>query len=548
MQTTEGVRIGTHGGKCRKRGDLSRLCADTSKKIIGKLKDALIYLEEVRMHLSRLPAIDPTTRTLLITGYPNVGKSSFLKNISRADVDVQPYAFTTKSLYVGHFDYKLLRFQAVDTPGILDHPLEEMNTIEMQSVTSLAHLRAAILYFLDPSEHCGFSFAQQIKLFHQIKPLFTGKLVFLVCNKADVLPYDSLDQEYKDQVQAIINGGNVELLHCSCATQEGVQSVKQAVCDRLLAMRNAEKLKAGTNSSGEVTGRLGELLRRIHVATPANGATRPSHIPEGALNKMKYDRDDPNRPRFEVDIEAEEGGPGVYNINLKKKHLLENDEWKEDKIPEVVLGRNVYDYIDPDIEAKLAELEEEEEQLAAQGYYDSDIDIDDEETATTARRAELIREKRMLIRNESKLRKSLKNRAVMPRSKMPAKKLSSMESHFNTLGLDATPIAARARSASRGRQPSRGRSEGADGDVMEIDTPKARLSRSISQARSKSTTRRFDGVQHDEDREKAEKKRKLQQIRMNRMARQGEADRHQIAALSKHLVAGKRGIGTTRSR
>jgi len=25
-----------------------------------------------------------------------------LKNISRADVEVQPYAFTTKSLYVGH--------------------------------------------------------------------------------------------------------------------------------------------------------------------------------------------------------------------------------------------------------------------------------------------------------------------------------------------------------------------------------------------------------------------------------------------------------------
>jgi nucleolar GTP-binding protein len=31
----------------------------------------------------------------------------------------------------------------------LDHPLEEMNTIEMQSVTALAHLRAAVLFFID---------------------------------------------------------------------------------------------------------------------------------------------------------------------------------------------------------------------------------------------------------------------------------------------------------------------------------------------------------------------------------------------------------------
>lgn len=47
-------------------------------------------------------------------------------------MEVQPYAFTTKSLFVGHTDYKYLRWQVIDTPGILDRPLEERNTIEMQ--------------------------------------------------------------------------------------------------------------------------------------------------------------------------------------------------------------------------------------------------------------------------------------------------------------------------------------------------------------------------------------------------------------------------------
>ena len=87
-------------------------------------------------------------------------KSSF--QITRADVDVQPYAFTTKSLYVGHTDYKYLRWQIIDTPGILDHPLEERNVIEMQAVTALAHLRAAILYFFDVSEQCGHSLDEQV--------------------------------------------------------------------------------------------------------------------------------------------------------------------------------------------------------------------------------------------------------------------------------------------------------------------------------------------------------------------------------------------------
>lgn len=52
--------------------------------------------------------------------------------MTRADVEVQPYAFTTKSLYVGHMDYRYLRWQVIDTPGLLDRPLEDRNTIEMQ--------------------------------------------------------------------------------------------------------------------------------------------------------------------------------------------------------------------------------------------------------------------------------------------------------------------------------------------------------------------------------------------------------------------------------
>jgi nucleolar GTP-binding protein len=131
--------------------------------IMRRQKDPLAYLEQVRQHISRLPAIDPNTRTLLICGYPNVGKSSFINKVTRADVDVQPYAFTTKSLFVGHLDYKYLRWQVIDTPGILDHPLEEMNTIEMQSITALAHLKSCVLYFMDLSEQCGYTVEAQVR-------------------------------------------------------------------------------------------------------------------------------------------------------------------------------------------------------------------------------------------------------------------------------------------------------------------------------------------------------------------------------------------------
>lgn len=66
--------------------------------------------------------------------------------------------------------------QVVDTPGILDHPLEDRNTIEMQAITALAHLRAAVLYVMDLSEQCGHGLKEQLELFQNIRPLFVNKV------------------------------------------------------------------------------------------------------------------------------------------------------------------------------------------------------------------------------------------------------------------------------------------------------------------------------------------------------------------------------------
>ncbi|KAH8691481.1 putative nucleolar GTP-binding protein [Talaromyces proteolyticus] len=528
-----------------KRAALGRMAT-----ICKRLKDPLLYLEQVRQHLGRLPSIDPNTRTLLICGYPNVGKSSFLRSITRADVDVQPYAFTTKSLFVGHFDYKYLRFQAIDTPGILDHPLEEMNTIEMQSITAIAHLRSAIMYFMDLSEQCGYSVADQIKLFSSIKPLFANKLVFIVINKIDVRRPEDLDPETKELLDSVLKQSDVEMLQLSCTTTEGVTDVKNAACDKLIAERVAQKLKAGTSSSsGNPSGRLGDVLARIHVAQPMGGV-RETFIPEAVKNLKKYDKNDPERRMLERDIEEENGGAGVYSVDLQKNYDLADDEWKYDKMPEIWNGKNVYDYVDPDIEAKLAALEEEEEKLEAEGFYDSDESVEDVEDAQIRMKADLIREKRALMRNEARLRKTLKNRAAIPRS-AKAKKLSEMETALDSAGYDTMDAVSRAQS-----QPSRGRTlareNGDNGDAMDIDStsnPRDAIARAKSRARSQAATNRLtDGVTDTTTRSKADRLAKLSQKKMNRMARQGEADRHQTVALAKHLYSGKRGMGKTQRR
>ncbi|KAI5306978.1 Nucleolar GTP-binding protein 1 [Ascosphaera atra] len=276
----------------------------------------------------------------------------------------------------------------------------------------------------------------------------------------------------------------------------------------------------------------------------------------------KYDKDDPERRKLERDLEAEAGGPGVYDYDMHKNYLLANDEWKQDRMPEIWNGKNIYDYVDPDIEAKLAALEEEEEKLEADGYYNDsgDESVEDVDEADTRMKADLIREKRALIRNESKMRKSLKNRAMIPRS-AKARKASEMAEHLDKIGYDPSTAASRAKKARATARAARadGDMDVDMGDAMEVDdNPRAALHRAIKTARTTPSTNRLtDGIMSGtatgvtnpgEMRDKAERMARLSQKKLNRMARQGEADRHETVALEKHLFSGKRGMGKTQRR
>jgi nucleolar GTP-binding protein len=309
--------VGKDYTRLLKYGDSLFRCKQLKKAALGRMatimkkqKDALEYLEQVRQHLARLPSIDPNTRTLIVCGYPNVGKSSFMNKVTRADVEVQPYAFTTKSLFVGHMDYKYLRWQVIDTPGILDHPLEQRNTIEMQSVTALAHLRACIMFFVDISEQCGYSIKEQVSLFNSIKPLFANKPVMLVINKIDVKRLHDLDPEQQELIQDIIRDPEVTMAETSCYTDEGVMDLRNLACDKLLAARVEQKLKGA---------KIQNVLNRLHVAMPnsRDDRERPAFIPEAAKDRIIRDPEDPSRPKLAKEIEAENGGAGVFNVDLK---------------------------------------------------------------------------------------------------------------------------------------------------------------------------------------------------------------------------------------
>ncbi|KHN25242.1 Nucleolar GTP-binding protein 1 [Glycine soja] len=548
--------------KCLKVAALGRMCT-----VIKRVGPSLAYLEQVRQHMARLPSIDPNTRTILICGYPNVGKSSFINKITRADVDVQPYAFTTKSLFVGHTDYKYLRYQVIDTPGILDRPFEDRNIIEMCSITALAHLRAAILFFLDVSGSCGYSIAQQAALFHSIKSLFMNKPLIIVCNKTDLQPLEGISEEdmklvnemKAEALKTLVGQGgeptdnNSVLLTMSTLTEEGVIAVKNAACERLLDQRVEIKMKSK---------KINDCLNRFHVAVPKprDQKERPPCIPQAVLEAKAKQAAEKEKRKTEKDLEDENGGAGVYSMNLRKNYILADDEWKEDVLPEILDGHNVYDFIDPDILHRVEELEREEG-MRQEEAEDDDFEIDGTEL-TPEQQAALaeIRKKKSLLIQQHRIKKSnAENRPTVPRKFDKDKQFTSerMGRQLSSLGLDPTLAIKRmrSRSASRGRKRERSpEMRSADGMDIDGDTPskKQRLSRSLSRSRSVSRPPHEvvpgEGFKDSAQKVKAIKLAKKSVKKRNKDARRGEADRVIPNLKPKHLFSGKRSNGKTERR
>lgn len=155
--------------------------------VLKQIKKELKYLEECRKILKEFPTIKTNLPTIVIAGYPNVGKSTLLKALTGAAPKIAPYPFTTKQLMLGYA--KELQF--IDTPGLLDRPLAKRNPIEKHAVLALKHLATLILFVIDPTESCGYTLEQQNSLLQQIKLSFSCPIL-VILTKNDIASPDQI--------------------------------------------------------------------------------------------------------------------------------------------------------------------------------------------------------------------------------------------------------------------------------------------------------------------------------------------------------------------
>jgi nucleolar GTP-binding protein len=513
--------------KTLKIAALGRMCT-----AVKKLKPSLEYLEEVRKHISRLPSIDPFMPSVLLFGFPNVGKSSFINQITKANVEVSPMPFSTQNLFVGHTEYKNVKIQVIDSPGVLNRALENRNTIEMQSITALAHLKALIVFMIDISETCGYSLQEQLNLFETLKPLFAKKPVVVAVNKVDLVSFESLDAD-SQALFAEFHAKNeqVPILKLSALEDALVAETKSFICGKLLEIRTASKKDQGMLKTDE------DYYVGVRVFTPTvarNTAQRVSTIPDSVIREKETNIKEKKVTLLE--LQEQFGGAGVFNFPLQEHFILDNEEWKYDKVPELIDGKNIWDYVDPDIEQKLQELEREQDEFLG---LDEELIIDAEELEENAA-LDQVKKTIPMIKLDSKLKRNV-------RVKKHAADLSSIKKKLEEKGKSSQKVIERNRSNLRKRNAN---IKGTAENDMEIENGETR-SRSLSRRRSESRSRERTVSQRAEwfkaDNKSEIRRRKIQKISLTH-GESGDADRRIIVKKPKHLFAGKSSMGTANKR
>jgi len=154
---------------------------------VDRISDDLMFLQDAKNKFRKLPAVDPNVPTIVVAGFPNVGKSNLVTVMSTAEPEIAPYPFTTKGIIVGHIQDDWRKFQIVDTPGLLDREFDKRNDIEKQAVLALRYLTDVMLFVIDPSETCGFKLDVQEKLLSTIQESFAGVKIIVAESKSDIL-------------------------------------------------------------------------------------------------------------------------------------------------------------------------------------------------------------------------------------------------------------------------------------------------------------------------------------------------------------------------
>ncbi len=194
-------------GNPKRAKDIRREFYGRVFSIIRKIRDAFELLENARKVLREFPVIK-NLPTVVLFGFPNVGKSSILRAITGSEPEIASYPFTTKGIMIGYKEINGKKIQFVDVPGVLDR--RKKNEIERRAMIALKYLPDVCVYVFDPSETCGYTIEEQMRLYKEFQKI-CKKPKIIVANKSD-LEGKKIPVKGHIKISAVTGEGIEELL------------------------------------------------------------------------------------------------------------------------------------------------------------------------------------------------------------------------------------------------------------------------------------------------------------------------------------------------
>lgn len=186
--------------------------------LMRSLSPTIEEFNDIVARLNEIPPVSSSDYTVVIAGYPNVGKSSLLSSITESRPVIASYPFTTTGINIGTMDVKYQRVYVIDTPGILDRPLAQRNTIERKAISAIRYLANILIFVIDGSRDSSYTVEEQWKLLDDVRSTLGELPCIIIQNKVD-LAHERLEADY--HVSAV-DASDMEMLRA--ALEERIRS------------------------------------------------------------------------------------------------------------------------------------------------------------------------------------------------------------------------------------------------------------------------------------------------------------------------------------
>ncbi|CAL4197564.1 unnamed protein product, partial [Meganyctiphanes norvegica] len=515
------MKMLTTGRQLHRNVQIVRANNRRDRPVSATLDPVMPDIQLLKCHHSGVDFATPSDANLFLTGMSYLRK--FTKIVRDVFLAAKIYLSGPKNLATSQNKTENAKYVIVTFKDVFKRKFYQLIK---KTLKYLYRVLKPVLFFFEYKHRVSGHFEYHMNVMDNFNEKITSSKFVGIKNKYDIkFLHDLTPGKEKPELHAAEHSNVREpLLKLSYLPYDW----EVLACERLLSLRVDSKMR---------TKKADSILNRVHVALPVprDNKERKPFIPNAVADKKVKDAD-PDKPRLKLEKDIMEEEMEDYTLDLNKNKDLDNDEWKYDKIPEMWEGKNIADFIDPDILKKLDELEAEEEAREQAGVYESLSEEDDDEMKEIRVTAKKIRHKKVINAINRRIDKSKGKVQPSRPGRKRERSVSRLRGEFEELGVDMSDTKdanfARNPSKSRSRPPLKKRRADSEGVV-----------RSSSKApRDKS------GMRDPVLQKKMKKKGQEAQGEMNRDGRRGEGDRHVYDFKPKHLFAGKRGTGKTDRR